>query len=530
MSSEQLPRIFVSVASYRDADCIRTLTDLFAKARHPERVYVGVLWQVAPEDDGTLTQRPEAWQLHVRGEIVDAGKSMGVCWARHRIQKHFWEGEPYYFQIDSHSRFDPEWDERLLAMLRLAPSEQPVLSTHPHEFKQPDQLMKVGLPIMKAGRFDDNGILMPDAKLHSLENPPALPMYSPFIGAGFVFAPSSIIEKVPYDPFLYFQGEEINLSVRLWTWGYDIFSPNDVLVYHDYANNVRRRHWDDHIDWPRINSRSFARLHHLLNVQKSADPETIQQLELYSLGNVRTLEEYETFADIDFRKRHIGIRATDALFPTPPSTQRDTVAMRYCFTSIYDHNHWQSPETRSGPGSAPQVTATLRDNLSALWQELNIRTVVDAGCGDVRWLEAITSGLGLYLGFDLVEKLINNNRIIYGGRKNHFFNTADITQDTLPQGDILLCRNTLTHLPNALVQAALARFWASGSRYFQATTFPGVVNADIEPGHWRKTDLTAPPFSLPPPLRMVQDGDSSNGCYQGVWAIADIQGVADGIS
>ncbi|MBF0176721.1 MAG: hypothetical protein HQL63_07730 [Magnetococcales bacterium] len=517
MDSVRHPGIFVSIASYRDADCVETLADLFTKAAHPERVHAGVLWQVAPEDGDVFTRRPEPWRQQIRGEIVDAGKSMGVCWARHRIQKHFWDGEPYYLQIDSHCRFDPEWDDRLLTLLREAPSENPVLSTHPHEFKPPNQLIKKGIPVMRAGRFDNHGILMPEAKLHALGDCPRRPMPSPFVGAGFVFAPSSIIQKVPYDPFLYFQGEEINLSVRLWTWGYDIFSPNDVLVYHDYTSRERRRHWSDHVDWTKLNDRSFARLLHLLNVRKSTDPDTLQQMELYSLGEVRTLEEYEIFADVDFSKRRIGPRGKDALFPDPPSTGRDAVAMRQCFRRIYHNNQWASGETRSGPGSAPRVTATLRDSLTTLWRELSVRTVVDAGCGDLLWLEAITVDLGLYLGFDLVEALVVNNRVFYGARKNHFFNTADITRDVLPQGDLLLCRNTLTHLSNSLVQAALAHFWASGSRYLLATTFPGANNADIEVGHWRKVDLTASPFSLPPPLQMVQDGDGKNGCFQGLW-------------
>ncbi len=517
-SPDSLPRIFVSIASYRDTDCAATIADLFAKAARPERVFVGVLWQIAPEDDATCTQVPERWRSQVRGETVDAGKSLGVCWARHRIQARFWQNEPYYFQIDSHCRFDPKWDERLIAMLRSAPSARPVLSAHPNAFHPPDQLLRNGLPVMKAGRFDDYGTLIPIARMIPLDQCPPQPVPSPFIGAGFLFAPATIIQEVPYDPFLYFHGEEINLSVRLWTWGYDLFTPNDVLVYHDYTTvRGRRRHWDDHVDWTQINRRAVARLQHLLEMQKSEDAEAIQHLDRYGLGPARTLEEYETFADVDFRKRRIGIRASDALFPTPPSAGRDAVAMRQVFTRIYHQNQWQSSETRSGPGSSPRVTAPLREALAALWRELGVHTLVDAGCGDLRWLEAITPRLGLYLGFDLVESLIANNRVLYGARKNHFFNTADIADDTLPAGDLLLCRNTLTHLPNTSVRAVLARFFADGSRHIMLTTFPGADNVDIEPGYWRKTISPPPPFSLPPPVRMIPDGPASNGCYLGLW-------------
>ena len=40
------PRIFVSIAAYRDPECAWTLHSLFAAAAHPERVRVGVVWQV----------------------------------------------------------------------------------------------------------------------------------------------------------------------------------------------------------------------------------------------------------------------------------------------------------------------------------------------------------------------------------------------------------------------------------------------------------------------------------------------------
>ncbi|MBF0423042.1 MAG: hypothetical protein HQL73_08620 [Magnetococcales bacterium] len=515
---DNLSPIFVSIASYRDADCLETLTDLFAQAGHPQRVHAGVLWQVAPEDGPVFSQIPQSWRDQIHGEVVDAASSLGVCWARHRIQSRFWNGEPFYLQLDSHCRFERHWDERLVRMFSALATPKGVLSAHPNAFHPPDQCLRTGFPVMKAGRFDHHGILIPTAKMIPLDQPPPQPLPSPFIGAGFLFAPSSMIRDVPYDPFLYFHGEEISLAARLWTWGYDIFTPNEMLVFHDYTSvRERRRHWDDHVDWSQLNRRTVARLHHLLGIQKSTDADVLRDMERYALGPVRSLDDYETFADVDFSKRRIGIRATDAQFPPHPSLRQETLTLRHCFSRIYLQNQWKSPDTRSGPGSAPLVTAPLRQSVAALWEKWKIRILVDAGCGDGRWLEAISGSLGLYLGFDLVEELIANNRILFGRRKNHFFNTADITQDILPHGDMLLCRNTLTHLPNPLVQAALANFRHSGCRFLLATTFPGADNTDIEPGHWRRMDLTAPPFALSQPVAMVPDGHPANQCFLGLW-------------
>ncbi|MBF0428606.1 MAG: hypothetical protein HQL94_06750 [Magnetococcales bacterium] len=156
--------IFVSVASYRDSECPWTLEDLFAKATYPDRIYVGVLWQVAEEDPKAFCQIPNRPD-QVRGLMVDASASLGVCWARSRIQAELWQGEDYYLQIDSHSRFAPGWDVLLIALLAASPSPKPVLTTHPIRYDPPDKLSPDLLPIMIAGRFNETGILMPKARV-----------------------------------------------------------------------------------------------------------------------------------------------------------------------------------------------------------------------------------------------------------------------------------------------------------------------------------------------------------------------------
>ena len=43
--------------------------------------------------------------------------SLGVCWARHSVQQ-LYSGETYTLQIDSHMRFEQDWDEILIEMLK----------------------------------------------------------------------------------------------------------------------------------------------------------------------------------------------------------------------------------------------------------------------------------------------------------------------------------------------------------------------------------------------------------------------------
>ena len=50
--------IFVSIAAFRDPETRWTVCDLFAQAARPDRLRVGVVWQVDPEADAGLLHIP----------------------------------------------------------------------------------------------------------------------------------------------------------------------------------------------------------------------------------------------------------------------------------------------------------------------------------------------------------------------------------------------------------------------------------------------------------------------------------------
>jgi hypothetical protein len=121
------PRIFVSIAAYRDPECQHTVKDLFENAKHPERIFAGIVWQGDKERDRHCFEVPAPRPNQVRLIEVDWRESKGVCWARAQKEQ-LWHGEEYLFQIDSHMRFEPGWDEALIGMQRACPSPKAVLS------------------------------------------------------------------------------------------------------------------------------------------------------------------------------------------------------------------------------------------------------------------------------------------------------------------------------------------------------------------------------------------------------------------
>lgn len=309
--------IFVQIAAYRDPDLPATLHNLLEQAANPDRLRFGICLQLAEDD-------PMAWREpafpdhnHQQVRFVAAADSRGACWARSQAQG-FYDDERFLLQIDSHMRAVKHWDELLLQTWSHCDDPKAVLSVYPNGFQQPCQLQTSTLPVMAAKEFDNYGILKFQgiSRFKLPEFQPAKPLPNAFIAGGFLFGPGEIVKKVPYDPSLYFYGEEISMSARLWTHGFNIYSPNQLLLFHLYKSGAQNgdqspTHWSDHNDWFQLNRRSLVRVHTLLeslsvapsNLQPTI--EDVDDLNHFCLGNERSLQDYEHWAGVNFKSQSI---------------------------------------------------------------------------------------------------------------------------------------------------------------------------------------------------------------------------------
>lgn len=514
-------QIFVSIASYRDPETIHTLRDLFAKAKHPERIFAGVLWQAVPGEDDDCMGVPEGVAAdHVRGIQVHPRDSLGACWARHRILTELRGPEEFVLQIDSHMRFVQDWDERMLAMWSRCQSAQAMLSTYPVAYTPPDVLAQAAIPILTASAFNHKGVMTFLARSLAYALRPPRPLPNPFISAGFLFGPKAAFDQVPYDPKLYFIGEEVTLAVRLWTHGWDVYSPSDLLIYHFYGRgDARPKHWTDNPLWGELDIASSSRARHVLGIEASNDPQVLEEMDRFGLGKVRTLAQYQRFANVNFREQYIGPSAHSGRFGPHPAPV--DLAMQLVFENIFINNGWKAWETRSGDGATRQATRNIVPALADAFSKLDVQVLLDAGCGDLNWMSDLTLNLSLYIGLDVVEQLTIQNNRIFGHRKNHFFKTVNIALEPLPKADAILCRNVLPHLslPDAI--STLQRMAESGARWLIASTHDDLTeNVQTPTGHWRPLNLCIAPFSLPTPRYRIADGAHK---WLAIWAMADLQ-------
>jgi hypothetical protein len=186
------------------------------------------------------------------------------------------------------------------------------------------------------------------------------------------------------------------------------------------------------------------------------------------------------------------------------------------FTSIYEKNIWGSSETFSGPGSTVAGTAKLRQALERTFSELNIRSLVDAPCGDMNWMRHLKYPFESYIGIDLVASIIEKLRQDASFSRSYNFQVGNIVTDILPKADALLCRDCLVHLPSAMISEALEKLKRGGFRYLFTTTFPACEkNDDCKMGYWRPLNMQKAPFNLPPPTVLLPE-------YPGAtWANSD---------
>ena len=306
--------IFVSIASYQDPMLLFTLNDAIQKARHPESLRFAVIDQRPDDQRAAIDALPCSAQI--RYLHLKPCDTLGVSWARH-LANSLYDGEAYLLQIDSHTLFEADWDATLRTQhdALLQHSSRPLMTTYPYRFdmvngepvpaKRHGNSVLVLRPVASAVLADDNPLIMFGTKFVEAEREPAVP--GCHIAGGFIFCAGRFIDEVPYDPYLYFQGEEQNLSVRAYTRGWDIFHPASVPLYHLYKEPGKveaTHHWHGTVERERaftvshLTMRSRARMKRLLYGDGLPGQ--------YGLGQVRSLEDYIAFSGIDYKNKTIA--------------------------------------------------------------------------------------------------------------------------------------------------------------------------------------------------------------------------------
>lgn len=299
--------IFISIASYLDPMLFFTIQNAIDKAEFPSLLRFAIVDQHVNDQRGTVAALPYARQ--VRYLNVHPQDTQGVSWARN-LAFSLYDGEQYLLQIDSHMCFEPGWDSNLRAQYNalLQRSAKPIISTYPYRFDLVD-----GAPVYTPSEGKTALVLRPHPETPLSSGDVVLrfmgkhmftdqPVPGCHVAAGFLFCAGQFVEEVPYDPYLYFHGEEQSLAVRAFTRGWDIFHTTWTPVYHLYKEaNVAHEthHWHGEVDARRSFTGAYLTERAKLRLTRLLCGDGLPGA--YGLGTVRTLADFAAFSGIDYR-------------------------------------------------------------------------------------------------------------------------------------------------------------------------------------------------------------------------------------
>lgn len=330
-------KIFVQIASYRDPELENTIKSMIENAKKPNNLRIGICRQYHPEDGfDTLND----YRKDKRFRILDVlyTESNGVCWARNQVQQ-LYDGEEYTLQIDSHMRFEKNWDDEFIKMVKQLQKKgfkKPLLTGYVSSFNpenDPEERVKEPWR-MVFDRFIPEGAVffLPETipGWEKLKEPVTARFYS----AHFAFTVGQFSDEVQHDPEFYFHGEEISIAARAYTHGYDLFHPHKTLIWHEYTRKGRTKQWDDDSDWVNKNNVSHSKNRKLF----SMDGE-INDLDfgVYGFGTERTLTDYEIYSGLRFSRRAVQQYTLDKHYPPNPTVYKTEEEWEDSFATIFKH-------------------------------------------------------------------------------------------------------------------------------------------------------------------------------------------------
>mmetsp|Transcript_15226 Transcript_15226/g.25046 ORF Transcript_15226/g.25046 Transcript_15226/m.25046 type:complete len:700 (+) Transcript_15226:131-2230(+) len=360
--------IFMSLGAYRDHLLGETLRQAFKNAASPDKLFVGAVVQncfgidvtcrTGVEVKGTdangnpitkisdrdpdvngieqFCEDPEYTKYCDSGQIralyVNETESNGPTTARYFASK-LWGGETYFLQADAHLRFAPEWDRLYTEEAKAAKSyPKAVLSAYPPGFSEGDPPYKGGTTGTRlcTCEFSKSDVEHHIIRINTGETCGAhadAPTQIAYIAAGFFFARAEFLTDVPFDPFLpwCFMGEEIALSLRAWTHGWDIYAPRKNLIAHQYRPGRMGlpKFWENTgrvfgRPGPGFNTQlqsiSLKRVKYMVGY-KDTTKESLEDLghsvvltdfQHYGPGETRTMEEFLEHVNIDIENEKCG--------------------------------------------------------------------------------------------------------------------------------------------------------------------------------------------------------------------------------
>jgi len=329
--------IFVMIASYRDFQCRETVEQIYSRASFPGRIRVGIVDQIVEGHDNHCDQPAQSCDIDpnqalckyhdlIEAVVMDAENAVGPVPARH-VGSRMYRGEYYAMQIDAHISFVNNWEMSLIQELEASGNEMAVLSTYlsdvVNSIDEEGNSRRPARPIMCNSRWQQGPggyHVHHSTQPESMPYVHGMPTLHPWWSAGFSFARGHFSVNVPYDLYLpmVFSGEEMEIAMRAWTIGYDLYTPERSVCFHHYAESpegIEKRKgvptfWEHAAKYEGAGAKGMRRLLGIIHMNPEVDPKDWDHTDewIYGIGGVRKPEKLMEIIGMNFVNKTVESR------------------------------------------------------------------------------------------------------------------------------------------------------------------------------------------------------------------------------
>ncbi|MEX3016639.1 class I SAM-dependent methyltransferase [Gymnodinialimonas hymeniacidonis] len=175
---------------------------------------------------------------------------------------------------------------------------------------------------------------------------------------------------------------------------------------------------------------------------------------------------------------------------------------------VFEKKTWADEDKgkpRSGSGSTVRRTRRLRRALPGLFQDLGVKTFLDAPCGDWTWMAAVDLTGIKYIGGDISKELVDEVKAAHGGTGRRFMH-LDLATDKLPKCDLIMVRECLIHLTDDFRWKVIENIHKAKIPHLLLTV--DLVNENVpltENGQHANFNPMLAPFNFPKPERHIPE-------------------------
>lgn len=265
--------IFIPIAACEEKFIKQTIQSALLTAKNPSDIYFGVFNNILDKknsllDDEFITKNDQIFYTEIVSTIP-----LGVGFGRANASLLQFNNFDYMFQIDAHTIFTKNWDEKIISVFDKIKDENKIdedklvlSSICPISWTyDPDNIKEILMPDFTNNTFtkidpynledsypfiSTKDLTVPEIVYNGKQGDITIDAYVNFpvvygkhgrrgeedyeetncVHASFVFSKANIIREILHDALDPFNGDQANYSIRLLSRGYRIFSPKFPLI------------------------------------------------------------------------------------------------------------------------------------------------------------------------------------------------------------------------------------------------------------------------------------------------------------